>query len=95
MRTPVQRWRRSVSTRAASSGEVLRGERCGREERSAKATIPPWRKRRTHFAALCRLSLNSAAAKFKLELALQDSPGQLLSTVNREASIMVVVHSVS
>src|SRR6266436_4770113 len=66
MRTPVQHWRRSCSMRAACSVEMRRGERCGREDKSRKAEEPPSRKRRTHLAADCRLSLNSAAAEFKL-----------------------------
>src|ERR1017187_5659588 len=66
IRTPVQRSRRSRCTRSINSGEVERGERWGRELRSRKPGCFSVRKRRTHLAALCRLSLNSAAASFKL-----------------------------
>ena len=63
---PVQRSRRSRCTRSISSGEVDRGDRCGRELRSRNPACFSVRKRCTHLAALCRLSLSSAAASFKL-----------------------------
>ena len=65
----------------SAAGRALR-----REERSWQAAAPPRRKRRTHLAADCRLSLNS------LQPSRAPSPAKIcaaVSTVNREAGMMV------
>jgi len=66
MRAPVMRSRRNCSMRLTTLGGVAARRCIGREERSCSPAGPSASKRCTHLRAVRSLTLNAAAAAFKV-----------------------------